>query len=269
MLRHISSPLREARGVTLAELAVTLGLFTMIMVGVVTTWSKAQEAYFVGSEAAEVQQNARAAIDFMVRELRATGRDVTVCTFDYAGAGTLDCDGAKVATCQTKLGGNYNNANGQGGNGCGSLYAIPAANATASTLRIRSDRNDNGRIAGMGNSSGDAAEEDVLYALAPAGSCPSGIPGACITRDDGSGPVAMVAVDISGFTLTYYPRPGFGPCAPDPAPAPCPPYTSFPLTQEQADNIAKVRMVVTALQTTVGQTISRTLTTDITLKNRR
>ena len=77
---------------------MTLALFAMVMAGVVGTWGKAQEAYFVGSESAEVQQNVRAAMDFMVRELRSTGRDATVCAFDYATSTTTDCDGAKVGT---------------------------------------------------------------------------------------------------------------------------------------------------------------------------
>lgn len=273
MPSRVRSPLGDERGVSLTELVVTLALFALVMVGVVMTWTKAQEAYFVGSETAEVQQNVRAAIDFMVRELRSAGRDVTVCAFDYEEpGGTHDCtDSAfltlnKVANCQLKLGGNYNASNGQGGTGCQNIFAIPAADATISSIRIRSDRNDNGRIVGMGNASGDAAEENVKYALAAAGTCPSGIPGACITRNDGTGPVAMVAVDISGFQLTYYPRPGFGPCAG--LPNPCPPFT-LPMTQSQADNIAKISMTVTAVQTTAGQQISRTLVTDVVLKNRR
>ena len=69
MTRPPRESLRDARGYTLTELAVTLALFGMLMAGVMMTWSKTQQAYFVGSEAAENQQNVRAAIDFMVREL--------------------------------------------------------------------------------------------------------------------------------------------------------------------------------------------------------
>jgi len=89
-MRAYLSHLRDERGITLAELVVTLALFGMIMTGVMMTWSKTQQAYFVGSEAAESQQNVRAAIDFMVREMRAAGRDVTVCAFDYAGPTSFD-----------------------------------------------------------------------------------------------------------------------------------------------------------------------------------
>jgi prepilin-type N-terminal cleavage/methylation domain-containing protein len=271
--RPRQGPAWGQRGVTLVELAITIGLFGIVMVGVVTVWTKAQEGYFVGAETAEVQQNVRAAIDFMVREIRSAGRDYTACAFDYQGTGTgTDCTAAKVAQCQLRIAGNWNTNNGLagGGAGCTNLFAIPAANATATTIQIRSDRNGNGRIVGMGNSDGtDGGEEDVLYALSTA-SCPSGV-AQCITRDDGTGPVAMVAVDINGFTITYFPKPGFGPCvgvgSPPVPPNPCPAFT-LPLTDDNANNIGKIRISVTAQQTTVGTTISRTLVTDITLMNR-
>ena len=279
MSSRITGPLSEERGVTLAELVVTLALFALIMIGVVMTWTKAQEAYFVGSETAEVQQNVRAAIDFMVRELRSTGRDITVCAFDYqdpVSAAAADCDSGKVTLCTTTVGGTYANANsatcpagisGRPNNGCGCIFAIPYAEATATTIRIRSDRNGNGTVVGFGNSSGDGAEEDVKYALASGGSCPPGVT-QCITRDDGTGPVAMVAVDINGFTLTYYPRPGFGPCAG--VANPCPNAFTLPFTtQPAADQIARIAIMVNAVQTVGGTQVSRTLRTDVVLKNRQ
>ena len=99
------SLLLDGRGLSLTELIVTLALFALVMVGVVGTWGKAQEAYFVGSETAEVQQNVRAAMDFMAREIRSGGRDATVCAFDYATSATVDCDGVKVANCTARLAG--------------------------------------------------------------------------------------------------------------------------------------------------------------------
>ena len=218
----------------------------------------------------------RAAIDFMLREIRSTGRDITVCAFDYATASTTDCDVAKVGTCTTKMTSSpgpptWQTSNGAGP-GCTGVYAIPFAQATETTLRIRSDRNGNGRIAGLGNAitagaEKDRGEEDVLYSLA-SGNPPCTTPvGQCITRDDGTGPQAMVAVDINGLTFTYYPRPNFGPCAG--VPNPCNNAFTLPLTsQAQADNIGRIRIEVQARQTTVGSTISRTLVTEVTLKNR-
>jgi prepilin-type N-terminal cleavage/methylation domain-containing protein len=253
--------LRDRRGITLTEMAVTLALLGMLMAGTMMVWSKTQQAYFVGSEAAENQQNVRAAIDFMVRELRATGRDVTVCAFDYAGPTSLDCTAAKAATCVARVGGSYNS--------CGSVFAMPFANVTASTILIRSDRNDNGTIAGTVNASaGDPGEESVRYALATgAPPCPAGV-AACIIRDDGGGPAALVAVDVAGFTLTYYPRPGYPPCSGVPPPSPCPPFASPPATQQDADNVARIRIDIASRSTIAGQPVNRRLQSDVALRNR-
>jgi hypothetical protein len=268
-------PLRDERGLSLTELAVTLALLLLVMVGVTGAWGKAQEAFFVGTESAELQQNLRAAIDFMAREIRATGRDATVCAFDYATAATGDCDGAKVTRCATRLVGTGNPSwetdNGLGGPGCTGLHAIPFDEVSPTTLRVRSDRNHNGRISGRGNtvtspaSAADRGEEDVLYALSTA-NCPPGV-SQCITRNDGTGAAALVAVDVDGFTLTYYPRANYGPCAG--VAAPCDIAFGLPLTsQAQADNIGRVRISIQALQQAAGQVVRRTLVTDVTLRNR-
>jgi type II secretory pathway pseudopilin PulG len=270
-----SGGLRDVHGLSLAELVVTLAIFALVMVALVTTWGKAQETYFVGSESAEVQQNVRAAIDFMVREIRSAGRDASVCAFDYATTSTVDCDGTKVTNCTARLAGSgtptWETNNGLGGPGCTGVYAIPFGQATATTLRIRSDRNHNGRIAGLGNaltspaSAADRGEEDVVYALSTV-NCPPGVP-QCITRDDGTGPVAMVAVDINGLTFTYFPRANFGPCAG--VPNPCNTAFSLPFAnQAQADNIGRIRVSIQAQQIVAGQTVSRTLVTEVTLRNR-
>jgi prepilin-type N-terminal cleavage/methylation domain-containing protein len=257
----VMRPLADDRGVTLAELAVTLALFGMLMAGVMMTWSKTQEAYFVGSEAAENQQNVRAAVDFMVRELRATGRDVTICAFDYSGPTSLDCTGDKATQCAAKLGGGYSS--------CTSIFAIPYLMATNQQIQILSDRNDNGTVAGTTNSSAtDAGEENVVYRLATgAPPCPPGV-NACITRDDGTGPVAMVAIDITGLVFTYYPRPGFPPCDQVPPLNPCPPFSLPFLTQYQADNIGRIHIAITSQTIVAGDVVNRRLDTDVFLKNR-
>ena len=266
MIASVASRLRDSRGITLTELTVTLALFGMIMSGVMLTWSKTQEAYFVGSEAAENSQNVRAAIDFMVRELRATGRDVTVCAFDYAGPTSLDCTATKVTNCRVTK---NLQAVGYTANGCQNIFAMPFANATVNTILLRSDRNDNGTIAGTANSAAsDSGDENVLYALATGSPpCPSGV-AACITRDDGTGPVAMVAVDITGLTFTYYPRPGFPPCDAVPPQNPCPAFTLPFATQQQADNIGRIHIDITSQTNVGGQLVNRRLDTDVILKNR-
>ena len=250
------------RGVTLTELLVALAIFGLIMTGVIATWTKAQEAYFVGSDVAELQQNVRTALDFMVREIASAGRDVSACAFDFQGPGLTDCDGAKVSRCQTQIGGAqgtyYNSING-----CQNVYAIPFADATLTRLRIRADRNDNGTIArGSSATPADGNNEDVLYQLETASvNCPTGVP-ACITRDEGLGPVAMIAVDVSNLIFTYFPTVGSGGCAT----APCAAFT--PANQPDADNIQRVRITVNALSIVAGNTITRSLISDVMLRNR-
>ena len=270
--------LRTDAGLSLPELMVSLVLVALIMLGVIAAWTKGQQAYFVASEIAETQQNVRTAIDFMVREIRSAGRDVTQCAFDYTASTTtftgVNCNAAKQTACQNKLGGTWNGGNGvtcpagvsNPTNGCGCVMALPIGDLTATTIRVRADRNDNGTVAGRNNSTSDPGSEDVLYALADP--CPSVVTGACITRDDATGgtPQAMVAVDITGFTLTYYPRPGFPPCNGTPVPNPCPSFV--PTDQADADNVGRIQMSVTAIQSTVGTTVTRTMVTDITLRNR-
>jgi type II secretory pathway pseudopilin PulG len=243
----------DALGVTLVELAVSLGLLGLILAGVVTTWSAAQEAFFVGSEAAELQQNVRAAMDLMARELRAAGRDVTACAFDYAGAAGGDCTPAKAARCRTKLGAGYA--------GCSNVFVIPFAGVRDTGIRFRSDRDDNGTAA-------DTGEEHVTYALARgAPPCPPGV-AACITRDDGQGATPMVAVHIQELSFTYYPRPGYPPCDAVPGSAPCPPFALPLRSQSQADNVGRIRISLTARTVVGGQPIIRRLETDVHLRNR-
>ena len=57
-------------GVTLVELMVALAIFIAIAGAVLLVWQQSQQAYFHGAGAAEIQQNARAAVEHMVREIR-------------------------------------------------------------------------------------------------------------------------------------------------------------------------------------------------------
>jgi hypothetical protein len=259
---------------------VALGLFGLLTIGIIGTWSKAQEAYFVGSEVAEVEQNARSAIDFMVRELRSTGRDVTDCAFDFATSATFtgsDCNTVRRDACRLKLNGNA--AATTPFNDCANVFAIffgtatgvsdPAAVPSPTAIQIRADRNDNGTIAGTTNSNAsDPGSENVFYRLMPAGSCPGGIPGACVIRDDGTGPTAMVGVDVSGLTFTSFPTPGYPPCSVPNAPPPVPCPSFVPADQADADHIGRIRISITTAQTVVGQQITKTFETDVILRNR-
>lgn len=72
MLRPDPAPVdpRGDRGTTLLELMLTLALFSILVGGILMAWRHSQQVYFHGAEAAQVQQNARAALEGMIREIR-------------------------------------------------------------------------------------------------------------------------------------------------------------------------------------------------------
>lgn len=62
--------LRDQRGFTLSELLVVAAVLGLVLAGVVVVQQRGQEAYLFGSHRVEVQQNNRAALELMVKELR-------------------------------------------------------------------------------------------------------------------------------------------------------------------------------------------------------
>lgn len=69
-MSQLRAVLRDQRGFTLTELLVVATVLGMILAGVVLIQMQGQQAYLVGSHRVEVQQNNRAALELMVRELR-------------------------------------------------------------------------------------------------------------------------------------------------------------------------------------------------------
>lgn len=67
--------LRSQSGATLVEVTITLVVFALIVTAIFSVWERSQRAYFQGSEAAELQQNARVALEQVVREVRQAGYD--------------------------------------------------------------------------------------------------------------------------------------------------------------------------------------------------
>lgn len=65
--------LRDERGFTLTELLVVATVLGMILAGVVFIQMQGQQAYLFGSHRVEAQQNNRAALELMIRELRSAG----------------------------------------------------------------------------------------------------------------------------------------------------------------------------------------------------
>lgn len=69
-MSQMKAALRDQRGFTLTELLVVAAVLGMILAGVVLVQQQGQQAYLFGSHRVEVQQNNRAALELMVRELR-------------------------------------------------------------------------------------------------------------------------------------------------------------------------------------------------------
>jgi prepilin-type N-terminal cleavage/methylation domain-containing protein len=69
-MSQVRAVLRDQRGFTLTELLVVATVLGMILAGVVLIQMQGQQAYLFGSHRVEVQQNNRAALELMVRELR-------------------------------------------------------------------------------------------------------------------------------------------------------------------------------------------------------
>jgi Tfp pilus assembly protein PilW len=67
--------------VILMERMIAVSLAAVISAATITLWQKQQETYFRGSEAAQVQQDARAALELITRDLR---QATTVSTADVA-----------------------------------------------------------------------------------------------------------------------------------------------------------------------------------------
>ena len=156
-----------------------LAIFAIITVGILAVWEHAQTAYFVGSERAEVQGDARVAVDQMARDLMKAGRDVLQCAFDSEAY--TQCSGAKLARCQAlpSLGGGFT---------CAGRYIIPVA--TSTSIRVQMDLDGDGLI-----DTSAPSTESVTYAFDAANRR--------ITRQQGTGTARTLADNIESLSLTY------------------------------------------------------------------
>ena len=62
--------LRNERGFTLAELLVAMALTGLVLAGAFALQHQGTQSYLMGASRVEVQQNARTALELMIRELR-------------------------------------------------------------------------------------------------------------------------------------------------------------------------------------------------------
>lgn len=77
-MSRLRAVLRDQRGFTLTELLVVTTVLGMILAGVVLIQQQGQQAYLFGSHRVEVQQNNRAALELITRELRSAQSVTTV-----------------------------------------------------------------------------------------------------------------------------------------------------------------------------------------------
>jgi len=101
--------LKNERGYTLQELLVTIPLSMLILGGVTNTFITQSRSYHAQEKLTEMQQNARAAIDLMTREIMMAGYDPTGAAFPGITYDTnqlqiiADLDGDGDTTANTEL----------------------------------------------------------------------------------------------------------------------------------------------------------------------
>jgi hypothetical protein len=69
-MKPTTSTIADARGFMMAELLIATAIIGFVMAGIFLLQREGQDAYLMGSNRVETQQNARVALDLMSRELR-------------------------------------------------------------------------------------------------------------------------------------------------------------------------------------------------------
>ncbi|HKB25461.1 MAG TPA: prepilin-type N-terminal cleavage/methylation domain-containing protein [Methylomirabilota bacterium] len=104
--------INDQRGYTLAELLTAMAVLGLLLAGLLLTLQEGQTAYQYSAGRAEVQQNARVALDRMLRELRtattiitSTSTDVKFTYCDGTNPATTPCDSTMLITVEYSLSG--------------------------------------------------------------------------------------------------------------------------------------------------------------------
>jgi type II secretory pathway pseudopilin PulG len=92
------SPWRSEAGVILLERLLAVALAGLVAAATMFLWQKQQETYFRGSEAAQVQQDTRAALELVARDLRQARTVSTADTGRIVFQSAADADPAPQRT---------------------------------------------------------------------------------------------------------------------------------------------------------------------------
>ncbi len=102
--------MNNERGYTLAELLTAMAVLSLLLAGLLLTLQEGQSVYQYGAGRAEIQQNARVALDRMLRELRAatvittsTSTDVKFTYCDGTDPALTPCTSAMLVTVEYTL----------------------------------------------------------------------------------------------------------------------------------------------------------------------
>jgi len=175
-------------GFTLVELLVAITMFALIIMGIFYLWRGDQMAYLQGSAAAATQQDARAAMEQLVRDIRLAGYDP--CRYVQQTPAPpppgTNCSNPGANPLNTRSAFDPVRPN---------VFAIVTA---ANSIQVRMDRDGNGSTA--------EADEDITFTYDGGGQR------LLRNRNDGSGDQEL-AQNITSFQLEYLPAAGVVPVA--------------------------------------------------------
>ncbi len=141
---------KRQEGFTLVELLVAIGMFALIILGIFYLWRGDQIAYLQGSAAAATQQDARAAMEQLVRHIRLAGYDP--CRYVQQTPAPPNPPGTNCSD----PGANPLNTRSAFDPVRGGVFPIQSYSATS--IQVRTDRTGDGDIAD--------ADEDVTFTYA-------------------------------------------------------------------------------------------------------
>lgn len=73
----MTTPQLDHKGFTLIEILISLAITTIVMAGIFSTFNAQSKSFSAQQQVTEMQQNARAAMDMMTREIRMAGYSET------------------------------------------------------------------------------------------------------------------------------------------------------------------------------------------------